>query len=354
MQLGSVPYAEASRCSSACAPRARPTLIPDTVLMLEHAPVYTRGRRSDPAELPLGQDWYARAGHRDRRRRPRRQGHLPRPRPARGLPDRRASPTSWPSSAARGARWSRRSPRRASTRAAARTTGRDFTGVWVGDRKIGSIGLHVSHGVTTHGLSLNVDNDLAPFEWIVPCGLGGVAMTSRGAARPARRPARGCPACASASPTGWPRRSAPASGSSPRARLERALPRALDRSAEPGPAPVKPRRRRADSKAAMDGPFASSSSPSPPSVPAMLAARARPRRRRARADARARLRAARRRPAAVRRAPRPPADRRRRPAGCGAASACTRPTASRRRATAILLAGPLAGDSLRGRRARWR
>jgi lipoyl(octanoyl) transferase len=56
--------------------------------------------------------------------------------------------------------------------------GREFTGVWVGERKIGNIGLHVSHGVTTHGLSLNVDNDLVPFEWIVPCGLGGVAMTS--------------------------------------------------------------------------------------------------------------------------------------------------------------------------------
>jgi lipoate-protein ligase B len=56
--------------------------------------------------------------------------------------------------------------------------GSDFTGVWVGDRKIGSIGLHISHGVTMHGLSLNVDGDLTPFAWIVPCGLGGVAMTS--------------------------------------------------------------------------------------------------------------------------------------------------------------------------------
>jgi lipoate-protein ligase B len=58
--------------------------------------------------------------------------------------------------------------------------GREFTGVWVQDRKIGSIGLHVSHGVTTHGLAINVDNDLTPFEWIVPCGLGGVAVTSVG------------------------------------------------------------------------------------------------------------------------------------------------------------------------------
>jgi lipoyl(octanoyl) transferase len=47
-----------------------------------------------------------------------------------------------------------------------------------GARKIGSIGLHVSRGVTTHGLAINVNNDLQPFEWIVPCGIEGVAMTS--------------------------------------------------------------------------------------------------------------------------------------------------------------------------------
>ena len=39
------------------------------------------------------------------------------------------------------------------------------------DRKIGSIGVHVSRGVTTHGFAINVDNDLQPFEWVVPCGL---------------------------------------------------------------------------------------------------------------------------------------------------------------------------------------
>ena len=53
-----------------------------------------------------------------------------------------------------------------------------LTGVWVEDRKIGSIGVHVSRGVTTHGFAINVDNDLQPFEWVVPCGLEGVRMTS--------------------------------------------------------------------------------------------------------------------------------------------------------------------------------
>jgi lipoyl(octanoyl) transferase len=56
--------------------------------------------------------------------------------------------------------------------------GRDFTGVWVGDRKIASIGVHVQRGVTTHGFAVNIDNDLQPFEWVVPCGLPEVRMTS--------------------------------------------------------------------------------------------------------------------------------------------------------------------------------
>ncbi len=61
-----------------------------------------------------------------------------------------------------------------------------LTGVWVGSepppagdaRKIGSIGIHVDRGVTTHGLAINVNNDLQPFEWIVPCGIEAVRMTS--------------------------------------------------------------------------------------------------------------------------------------------------------------------------------
>ena len=64
------------------------------------------------------------------------------------------------------------------------------TGVWTeGDppgsggepgeaRKIGSIGVHVSRGVTTHGLAVNVNNDLQPFEWVVPCGIEGCRVTS--------------------------------------------------------------------------------------------------------------------------------------------------------------------------------
>ena len=50
--------------------------------------------------------------------------------------------------------------------------------MWVEDRKIASIGVHLSRGVSTHGFAVNVENDLQPFSWIVPCGLDGVQMTS--------------------------------------------------------------------------------------------------------------------------------------------------------------------------------
>ena len=55
-------------------------------------------------------------------------------------------------------------------------------GAWIGEAKLGSIGIAVRHGVSFHGLALNVATDLTPFTWIHPCGLADVAMTSLAAA----------------------------------------------------------------------------------------------------------------------------------------------------------------------------
>ena len=51
-------------------------------------------------------------------------------------------------------------------------------GVWMGRRKLGSVGIAVRRGVSFHGFALNVNTALKPFEWINPCGLEGVAVTS--------------------------------------------------------------------------------------------------------------------------------------------------------------------------------
>jgi lipoate-protein ligase B len=53
-----------------------------------------------------------------------------------------------------------------------------FPGLWVGDKKIASIGARVSKFITYHGMSINIQNDLSIFDFIVPCGLDGVEITS--------------------------------------------------------------------------------------------------------------------------------------------------------------------------------
>jgi lipoate-protein ligase B len=51
-------------------------------------------------------------------------------------------------------------------------------GIWVGPKKMGSIGIAVRRGISFHGLALNIHTDLTPFTWIQPCGLQDVQMTS--------------------------------------------------------------------------------------------------------------------------------------------------------------------------------
>jgi len=51
-------------------------------------------------------------------------------------------------------------------------------GVWVGNRKLGSVGIAVRRGICFHGLALNINPSLNPFAWINPCGLQDIGMTS--------------------------------------------------------------------------------------------------------------------------------------------------------------------------------
>jgi lipoyl(octanoyl) transferase len=152
--------------------------VPDVMLMLEHPPVYTRGRRSGEDELPMGEDWYRAQGIEivDVDRGGKVTYHGP------------GQLVGYPIVAVSDVVEYVRTLERAIvatlaleglTAARARPDeGPAYTGVWVGERKIASIGVHVARGVTTHGFAINVENDLEPFDWVVPCGLSDVRMTS--------------------------------------------------------------------------------------------------------------------------------------------------------------------------------
>jgi lipoyl(octanoyl) transferase len=204
---GLVPYEEAREAQARIAAARLRGEVADTLLLLEHPPVYTRGRRSDPAELPMGVSWYEAQGIavRDTDRGGRVTYHGPGQLVAYPIMELRPAASSQGASATGdassagirpGAAGSRSYDVHAFVRALERLmiaaladhriearTIEGLTGVWVdqpegGARKIGSIGIHVSRGVTTHGLAVNVNNDLQPFEWIVPCGIDDCRMTS--------------------------------------------------------------------------------------------------------------------------------------------------------------------------------
>jgi lipoyl(octanoyl) transferase len=171
--LGQVEYRDGVALQERVRERVQSEELPGVLLLLEHPPVYTRGRRSEPGELPMGVDWYLSQGidviQTDR------GGKLTYHGPGQlvGYPIMRIADVlaylrtmEEAMIAALAEEGIAAGPREG------------LTGVWVEDRKIASIGVHVSRGVTTHGFAVNVDNDLQPFEWVVPCGLDGVRMTS--------------------------------------------------------------------------------------------------------------------------------------------------------------------------------
>ena len=175
--LGVVEYREALSLQERIREARQDGELPDVLLTLEHPPVYTRGRRSVPGELPFGEDWYSARGIDivETGRGGKVTYHGPGQLvgyPIVGVDDVVAYVRLLEDALVTAL---------ADEGVAARSRpheGHRFTGVWVGDCKIASIGVHLSRGVSMHGFAVNVDNDLEPFSWIVPCGLDGVAMTS--------------------------------------------------------------------------------------------------------------------------------------------------------------------------------
>jgi lipoate-protein ligase B len=171
--LGRVPYSEAVTLQDRVRAARQAGALPDSLLLLEHDPVYTKGRRTAPADLPMGDDWYRSQGIEvaETSRGGRVTYHGPGQLvgyPIMGIGD-----------VIEYVRTMERAVIAALADEGVEAQVREgLTGIWVGERKIGSIGVHVSRGVTMHGFAVNVDCDLQPFEWIVPCGIDGVRMTS--------------------------------------------------------------------------------------------------------------------------------------------------------------------------------
>lgn len=209
--LGTVPYAEALTLQQELAERRRSGAIGDTLLLLEHPPVLTKGRRSDPRELGMGEDWYRMQGIEvaETDRGGRVTYHGPGQLVAYPVVEIAAiNPNGHPDVHAYVAALEAVMIDALAEHGIPAQVFDGLTGVWTAGapplplgapgpqgiavgardealaaapgeaRKIGSIGIHVRRGIATHGLAINVNNDLQPFEWIVPCGIEAARMTS--------------------------------------------------------------------------------------------------------------------------------------------------------------------------------
>ena len=176
MQLGLVPYSEALALQRDVAGAVSEGALPDTVLLLEHPPVITLGRRTEPGELHVPENATVEICETDRGGKSTYHGpgqlvcypilDLTRhgqdvQKYCRDLEEALIQTLS------------------AFDLDAERIE--SLTGIWLTPppRKIASIGVHISKWITTHGYALNVDLDTAPFtKWITACGLEDAAFTT--------------------------------------------------------------------------------------------------------------------------------------------------------------------------------
>ncbi|HZI90981.1 MAG TPA: lipoyl(octanoyl) transferase LipB [Thermoleophilaceae bacterium] len=173
VRLGRLPYREAVALQEEIRAGCQADAVPDVLLLLEHDPVYTKGRRTESSDLPMGEQWYMSQGidvaDSDRGGRVTYHG----PGQLVGYPIMRVHDVYGYVHGLESAMIDALADEgiEAETR-------EGLTGVWAGERKIGAIGVRVSRGVTTHGFAVNVENDLQPFEWVVACGGDGALPTS--------------------------------------------------------------------------------------------------------------------------------------------------------------------------------
>jgi len=178
VRAGLVPYEDARGLQKEIERGRQEGAVPDVLLLLEHPPIYTKGRRTTADELPMGENWYRMQGIEvtETDRGGRVTYHGP------------GQLVGYPIVSLRAYRddvhdYIRRMERviieALSGWGVEAEVVDGLTGVWTAERrKIGSIGVHVSRGVTTHGFAINVNNDLQPFEWVIPCGIESCRMTS--------------------------------------------------------------------------------------------------------------------------------------------------------------------------------
>jgi lipoyl(octanoyl) transferase len=176
LNLGETPYLEAWDLQRSLAGAVSQDAIPDTVVMLEHPPVITLGRRTDGGELHVPPDAEVEVVETDRGGKS--TFHGP------------GQLVSYPILDLNRHGRDVKKYCRDLEEAVIRTLGEfdiegkrieGLTGVWLESppRKLCSIGVHISRWVTTHGYALNVDLDPAPFtDWITACGLEDAAFTT--------------------------------------------------------------------------------------------------------------------------------------------------------------------------------
>lgn len=171
--LGTLPWDEALSTQESVRDARQADAIEDTVLLLEHPPTVTLGRRSEPGEIHGSRSNLEELGvavheaDRGGKATAHEAGQLV------GYPVMRVEDVHG------FVRKLENAIIEALGESGVRAGTRDgLTGVWCGERKIASIGIHVQRGVATHGFSINCENDLSTFSLITACGIPGVQMTS--------------------------------------------------------------------------------------------------------------------------------------------------------------------------------